>query len=388
MPDPSTKPPWPTAAVLRTIVLVFTVFIALRFLWLVRSVVIIAFVAVLFGLVMTPAVDWLERHRVRRGIGAPLVVLAFLGLLTGFGALIAPTVRDQSRDLQKNLPQAIDTIESWLARPEVAALMPAAGQTPPESPAQPAVQPPVKKPGPEDPATAGGGEEAGGASRLRELVSRQLGGIVGVLFPFVSSAVGAAAGVLIVLVIAIYIAADPRLYRLGLLHLVPHSRRDRAKEVMTETGDALRQWMVARLLAMLAVGIITTVALMLLGVRSAVALGIIAGLLEFIPFFGPVIAAIPAIGVALVESPQKALFVAFAFTIIQQLEGNVISPLLLKRRIDVPPALTVLTVSAMGIVFGFLGLLVAEPLLVAVLVLIKMLYVNDVVGDEVASIGR
>lgn len=383
MPDPSTKPPWPTAAILRTIVLVFTVLIALRFLWLVRSVVIIAFVAVLFGLVMTPAVDWLERRRIRRGLAAPLLVLAFLGLLTGFGALLAPTVRDQSRDLEENLPQAIDTIESWLARPEVAALIPAA---PPESPAQTNTQAPEPQPAAPEPASSDGAE-TNGASTLRDLVSRQLGGIVGMLFPFVSSAVAAVAGVLVVLVIAIYIAADPRLYRLGLLHLVPHSRRDRAKEVMTETGDALRQWMVARLLAMLAVGTITTIAMMLLGVRSAVALGIIAGLLEFIPFFGPVISAIPAIGVALVESPQKALFVAIAFVIIQQLEGNVITPLLLKRRVDVPPALTVLTVSAMGIVFGFLGLLVAEPLLVTVLVCVKMLYVNDVVGDDVAPAG-
>ena len=105
--------------------------------------------------------------------------------------------------------------------------------------------------------------------------------------------------------------------------------------------------------------------------------------MEFVPFFGPVVSAIPAIGVALVDSPEKALWVIGLYILIQQLEGNVITPLLLEKRLDVPPALTLVTVAALGIVFGVLGMLIAEPLLAVVLVTTKMLYVEDVVGDEV-----
>lgn len=396
---------------LRGIVLFFALLVALRFLWIIHSVLIVTFVAILLAVVITPVVDRLERHRIRRGIGAMLVVVGVLALLGGAGALMAPTLRDQTHDLRQRIPEAIDKIEQWMNKPAVRSLMPAGtqpgatGQTSPSQQGQPqpaaAQQQPngqpqpgagsqqggakaaaQSKPGDREPAGKPAQQEGGGSS-LRNLVSKQLGGIVGYLFPFVSSAVAALGGILIVLVLAIYIASDPRLYRIGVLHLVPHAQRARARDVMRETGEALRQWMVARLLAMLAVGIITALAMLVLGVKAWIALGVIAGLLEFIPFFGPILSAIPAIAVGLVDSPQKALFVGIAFLIIQQIEGNVITPLLLKNRIDVPPALTIVSVSALGIVFGFLGLLIAEPLLVATLVFVKMLYVNDMVGDDV-----
>jgi predicted PurR-regulated permease PerM len=136
---------------------------------------------------------------------------------------------------------------------------------------------------------------------------------------------------------------------------------------------------------MILVGGITTAILFALGIESALLLGLIAGLLEFIPLFGPILSAVPAIGVALADSPQKALYVALAFVVIQQLEGNLITPLLLKRRVDIPPALTIIGIALMGVIFGFLGLLIAEPLIAALLVTVKMVYVEDVVGDEVIS---
>ena len=134
---------------------------------------------------------------------------------------------------------------------------------------------------------------------------------------------------------------------------------------------------------MVLIGALTGGALALLDVRGAAALGVLAGLLEFVPFFGPIASAVPALGIALLDSPQKALYVLILYLVMQQLEGNVITPLLLERRLDIPPVLTVVTVAALGVVFGVIGMLIAEPLLAAVLVTTKMLYVNDVVGDEV-----
>jgi predicted PurR-regulated permease PerM len=176
-------------------------------------------------------------------------------------------------------------------------------------------------------------------------------------------------------------------YRDGLLHLFPQREQERMREVLKTLGVTLRQWLIARLIAMVAIGTITGLGLFALGIKGAIALGVLAGLMEFIPFFGPILSAIPAIGVAMIDSPSKALWVAGLYLLVQQLEGNVITPLILEKRLDIPPALTVVTVAAMGVVFGVLGMLIAEPLLATVLVTTKMLYVQDVVGDDV-KVGR
>jgi predicted PurR-regulated permease PerM len=134
------------------------------------------------------------------------------------------------------------------------------------------------------------------------------------------------------------------------------------------------------------IGVITTVVLLLLDVEAAFALGLIAGLLEFIPTIGPILSAIPAIGMAFLDSPEKALWVALSYGGIQFLENNLLIPTLM-REVDLPPALTMMSQALMAIIFGFLGLLVAVPLVAGLLVPIKMLYVEDVVGDEVNVLG-
>lgn len=220
---------------------------------------------------------------------------------------------------------------------------------------------------------------------LREQLAAPLRSIGKLLFPFISTTFAAIAAIILTIFIAIYIATEPELYRRGLLHLVPHRGRKRAGEVLNHLEDSLRRWLIARLLAMVAIALITTALLMLLRVPAALALGVVAGLLEFIPFFGPIVSALPAIGIALVDSPQKALAVALVFVAIQQIEGNVITPLLLEKRVHIPPVLTVVAVTAMGAALGVAGMLIAEPLLVVALILVQTLYVEDVIGDKVAE---
>ena len=117
-------------------------------------------------------------------------------------------------------------------------------------------------------------------------------------------------------------------------------------------------------------------------------LGIIAGILEFVPYFGPIISAVPAMAMAFLDGPEKALWVALAYLAIQQIEGNIMMPLLMKEGLDLPPVLTILSQAALSLVFGFVGLLFAVPLLGAVMVPIKLLYVQDVVGDDVPLPGE
>jgi predicted PurR-regulated permease PerM len=130
------------------------------------------------------------------------------------------------------------------------------------------------------------------------------------------------------------------------------------------------------------------VVLVLLDVKAAIALGILAGLLEFIPYVGPILSAVPAIAMALVDGPDKAVYVALAYIAIQQLEGVVLQPLLMKEGLELPPVITILGQALFALVFGFLGLLLAVPLLASVMIPIKMLYVRDVVGDDVSVPGE
>jgi len=354
------------ATAFRVTAIVFGVLIALHFLWIARSIFIIAFLGVLLGLAMARAVDYLERIRIPRGLGAVLILIAFVGVLVGAFALIGPSIRDQTKELGKELPKAMRSIEGWVNQTPMKALV---SQPSGATGSQP-VEPKQK-------------EQQQKQDGLTARVASELRGATKFLFPIVTSFLGAIGGIVIVLFIAMYIAATPDLYRKGMLHLVPHSRRHRAEEWLTTLGDTLRRWLVARLIAMVLIGVITGLGLAAIGIKGSVALGVLAGLLEFVPFFGPVVSAIPAIAVALVDSPQKALYVIGLYLVMQQLEGNVITPVLLKKRLDIPPVMTVLAVAALGAVFGVLGMLIAEPLLAAVLVTTKMLYVEDVVGDDV-----
>ena len=378
------------------------VIVAARFLWLAHAIFIIAFLGVLVGLAMARAVDYLERAHIRRGLGAALVLLTFVGALVGLAALIGPSISRQTKEIGTELPKAIDKVEQWILRTPARALVappgggsqePAASSTDAASSTEGSAAPSAEKAEPSSSQATTKPDEAGGAQTDAEgggLLSTRLAGefrgATRFLFPIVSSTFGAIGGVVIILFIAMYIAAEPRMYRAGLMHLIPHRNRENAEEYLDTLGSTLRQWLIARGIAMVLIGLITGAGLALLEVQGAVALGVLAGLLEFVPFFGPIASAIPAIGIALVDSPQKALYVLILYLVIQQLEGNVITPLLLEKRLDIPPVLTVVVVAALGVVFGVIGMLVAEPLLAAILVTTKMLYVNNVVGDDV-SVG-
>ncbi len=346
-----------TKTALRAGAVVLGLIIALQFLWIARAVFIVAFLGVLLGLAVARAVDSLEhRLHLKRAIASPLVMLLGIGLLAGLIGFMAPTIREQTRELSRELPKSVEEIDRWLDKTPAKAIL-------------------------------GSGQPQQQSQGLTHQLGRELRNATKFLFPILSSTFAAAGGVIIVLFIAMYIGATPGLYREGLLHLVPKHNRARAREVFATLRDTLRQWLIARLIAMIAIGVITGVGLALMNVKGAAALAILAGLLEFIPFFGPFVSAIPALGIAIVDSPQKAMWVALLYLGVQQIEGNIITPLLLEKRLDIPPVLTVVTVSALGVVFGVLGMLIAEPLLAAVLVTTKMLYVQDVVGDAV-KVGK
>jgi len=363
-------------------------------------------------------VDKLQRFRIPRGIGAGLIVLGFLGLLFGFGAWIAPTVREQTTELRRRLPESLDRVQSWLDRHQGGLLSAMLGAT--SEPAQ-GDSGAAQQPATRDSARAGAPARADSSrvdsarsaiapgaapaprirsdssraqtdsgsagNTLRQRITQQAGRAAGYLFPVLSSTLAAIGGFLIILFLSIYIGADPELYHRGIMLMFPRPARQRAGEVLSAMANVLRRWLVTQLIAMAAIGIVTTVVLLILRVKAAFALGILAGLFEFIPTVGPILSALPAIAMGFLDSPQKALYVLVAFWGIQFAENHLLIPLLMKGGVDVPPALTILAQSLMAIVFGFLGLMCAVPLTAATIVAVKMLYVEDVVGERVAVVN-
>jgi predicted PurR-regulated permease PerM len=158
--------------------------------------------------------------------------------------------------------------------------------------------------------------------------------------------------------------------------------------VLSSIGTTLRRWLLSQFVAMVVIGAVTTAVLLALGVEAAVSLGLIAGLLEFVPNVGPLLSALPAVAMGFLDSPQKALMVAIAYVGIQFAENHLLIPFLMRKGLDLPPVLTIVGQALMAFLFGFLGLLVAVPLIAAILVAVKMLYVEDVVGDDVQLPGE
>lgn len=364
---------WKTRDILRTLAIIAGVYITLQVLWVGRSIVLLTFLGVLFGIALARGVDWLEGKRVPRGVGAVLLVLTFFGVLAGLGALTAPSISGQVDELKTQLPQAVGKIQGWVKARQRGVNQVLDQVAPGAAPEGEKQALPKEKPG-------GSEQEKGSAEQG---TSGQMGGIVRHLFGFFSSTLAVLGGMLLILFVAIFIAADSRTYQNGLMHLFPHEARPRAREVLSATAAMLRRWLLTQFISMVLVGLLTGGVLLAMGVKAALALGIIAGILEFIPIAGPILAAVPAIAMGFLDGPEQALYVALAYVVIQQIESNVLQPLLMKKSLELPPVLTIFTQGVLSIVFGFMGLLVAVPLLAAVMVPIKMLYVRDVVGDDV-----
>lgn len=189
---------------------------------------------------------------------------------------------------------------------------------------------------------------------------------------------GNAVGTLLVIVFgSIFFAVQPRLYTKGLLLLLPASKRPLVGEALGDAGSALKLWLLGQLISMVVVGLLTGVGLWLAGVPSPLALGLIAGLTEGVPYVGPVVGAIPGLLVALLEGPETAAWALLVYVAVQQIEGNTLVPLIQHRTVSLPPALTLFFIIAAGLIFGIVGLVFATPLLVVIYVMVKRLYVRE-----------
>jgi predicted PurR-regulated permease PerM len=227
-------------------------------------------------------------------------------------------------------------------------------------------------------------------ARIEEWMSGALsdGGPVAGVAQVVMRFGGGVADALLAIVGGVYLAAQPRLYRRGLLKLMPRERRELVDEALRDTGRALKLWLGGQLVSMIVVGLVVGLGLWAIGVPSALTLGLLAGVLEFVPIVGPVIAAIPAILLALAQGPEVALWTLGLYLVVQQVEGNLLQPLIQQHAVRMPAAVLLFALLVAGILFGLTGVVLAAPLAVATLVMVKRLYVREALDTETPLPGR
>jgi predicted PurR-regulated permease PerM len=228
-------------------------------------------------------------------------------------------------------------------------------------------------------------------SQFGKLLSSHIqdGGDIFRTLPYVFTvSAGFIAGIVVMAVVGIFFAVQPTVYKTGLVQLFPLRMHKDAEETIEDVAAALRLWIMGQLMQMVVIGLMSTFAVWLIGLPSALALGVIAGVAEFIPYMGPIIAAIPAILVAATQDFNAVIWTAVAYLVIHQVEGNLVMPFIQRHMVYIPPAVILLAIAAIGSLFGLLAITLASPIAVVLLVLIKKLYVRDTLGGSTPLPGE
>ena len=194
------------------------------------------------------------------------------------------------------------------------------------------------------------------------------------------AALGFIGSTVIIVLIGLFVAADPTLYRDGFLSLLPATRRKRFGKILDDAADMMEWWIIGQIIEMAAIALLTWIMLLAFGVPNALLLAIIAGLLNFIPYLGPFLTAVPILLATLSLGASAAIWVLVLFTVIQSVMGYAVMPLIQKRAVDMPPALTLASLTVFGTLFGGIGIVLATPLVALVLFIVRRLRGADADG--------
>lgn len=312
------------------------------------DVVLVIFAGVLLSVFLDGVSEFVSsKTRLPRRAALALVVLALFALFAAFIWLAGPRIARQMVQLSERIPEAAARAREALSGYDWSERL------------------------------------LGGAPLAEPVLSNVVGGVI----DFLRGTARLIIDALIVLFIGIYLAVAPQRYVGGALRLLPQERRGRGAEVFSALGLALRRWLAGRIASMVVVGALTFLGLWLLGIPLAFTLGLFAALMAFVPYVGPVLSAVPAILVALAESPVLALWVIGVYIVVQILETYIITPLIQERAVRVPPALLITVQVFAAVILGPRGIFLATPIAVVAIVLIQMLYIEDRLGDAVTPLG-
>lgn len=306
--------------------------------WVLADVLMLVFAALLFALVLRALAGPLEARGLSPRLALPLVLAALAAVLVGSFWLVGAGATEQLQALRETLPRAWTAFLIWL------------------------------------------GEYPSGrwllslwdSAKPFEDWSRLAGLATGTL----NAATGAVGALVLLLVVGIYLAADPATYRRGLITLVPPPRRSLATRTLDAAGRDLSRWLLGQAVSMAVVGALTGIGLALIGSPLVLSLSLIAGLMEFVPYFGPIVSGVLIVGVALAEGEGLALQALIVCVAVQQAEGYIVQPLVQRWAVSLPPVLGICSVLVFGVLFGLPGVLLAMPLMVLTMTLVSELYVR------------
>jgi predicted PurR-regulated permease PerM len=324
--------------------LAFALFLALYFVYQVRAVMLVLLLTLLFSVIISRPVDYLARKGLGRGLGT-LIVLGILTLALVLGGVaLGSVVESQAQQLAEDLPTLLSSAQDFAEEVQ---------------------------------SRFGLNISLPGSQQLLDSARSFLSG--GAFSTFVSvgaSVANVVSFAAVVLISTIFTVARPAPLVDGFVALFPAGRRERVREILTKMYKNVQRWFLGQLASMTIIGLLFTIALSVIGVPFALLLGILSGLLAFIPFIGPAISVIPPILLALAQEPISALWVILAYAGVQFVEGNIVQPVVMSRAVSLHPVIIVFALLIMGTLFGFIGVLLAIPLVAALQVLVQELWIK------------
>jgi predicted PurR-regulated permease PerM len=330
--------------------LVLVVGLLVVIIWLSIKVWLSVFAGVLLAVFFRTLANWVTKATHLRGAWAlAAVLLVLVGLATLGGWLVAPKLSEQFTQLTQRLPALIDKLHERFAASGWGRYLP---------------------------------QQFPSATEL----SSSIGGVASRIASFSKISTEAVAIFFVIVFLGIYLAAAPQVYVNGVIRMFPPGKRERVRDILDQVGATLGNWLLGQMISMTVVGTLIGVGLTLLGVPLGLALGVLAGLLNFIPIIGAWLSAAPAILLAFLVSPLHPLYVIALYLVVNTgIESHLLIPLIQRYAINLPPALAVVALFLMSQLFGFLGVLLAIPAIATLLVLIKTIYLQDVLGDHVGQ---
>ncbi len=328
------------------IALVFALLLGLYFVYQIRVVALVLLLTILFSIIVSAPVDFLERRGLGRGWGT-LIVFGVLALfLVLAGLVMGSVVEEQARQLAEVFPTLLESAQQRIEQSQRTL-----------------------------------GLDVGFSLDAQGLLGSARGFLSGGTVWTVASVGASVANVLslgaVVAIATVYAVARPAPLINGFVSLFPAGWRERVREVLGELYGTVQRWFMGQLVSMTIIGVLFTIALAVIGVPYALLLGILSGLLAFVPFVGPLVSVIPPILLALVSpEPLDALWVVAAYVVIQAIEGNLVQPVVMSHAVELHPAVVVFALLVMGTLFGFIGVLLAVPLVASVQVLVRELWIE------------
>ena len=310
------------------------------------QVLLLLFMGILLAIFLRSLSDWVAKRTPLGERWALLgVVLALLLLFAGGTMIGTARLGPQVKQLRTSVPESMERLKKDLAHLTWGTPVQAVGQQP-----------------------------------ERYLISHQtlmdrLGGIF-------STTLGALSAAVVIIFLGLCLAIEPRTYMRGVLRFVPRPRRPKTRALMEELNHTLSTWLFAKLLSMTIVGVLMWIGLVSLGIPLAFSLAVLAGLLDFVPNIGPIVAGIPAVLFAFSQSSSSALHVLLLYVGVQTLESYFITPFIERKTVSLPPALTGTAQLILALLVGIPGVIVAAPLTLAGMIIIQRLYVEGALGDN------